>query len=285
MLSPLCSESCDIFNIWRHYSSAYSPGQKVSISLNGIKVLRHTPKHASHKGTGASVSCTLGMCALVKHFGYPVSSQLVSMSLCFALCAEFASLWDATSLVINWILVTPLSPLPRVRLQEIAVLHCILLYSGMHSDQCSVFLTALCIPSHPPVIWIDKAQCTNFEYQTILSAYYQIHNSIMILSCVFFPSRGLKQIVSFVSTPRMSRPPLGEGEEEVDSKVGKNLGWPKSGPSEFVEGKKSSLAGDIATTLPRRIASRYQRTFFLRSWKLQCSSHSRAYAVDVFIQL
>ena len=58
--------------------------------------------------------------------------------------------------------------------------------------------------------------------QTILSAYYQIHNSIMILSCVFFPSRGLKQIVSFVSTPRKSRPPLGEGEEEVDSKVGKN---------------------------------------------------------------
>ena len=84
----------------------------------------------------------------------------------------------------------------------------------------------------------------------------------MILSCVFFPSRGLKQIVSFVSTPRKSRPPLGEGEEEVDSKVGKNLGWPKSGPSEFVEGKKSSLAGDIATTLPRRIASRYQRSFF-----------------------
>ena len=117
MLSPLCSESCDIFNIWRHYSSAYSPGQKVSISLNGIKVLRHTPKHASHKGNGASVSCILGMCALVKHFGYPVSSQLVSMSLCFALCAEFASLWDATSLVINWILVTPLfsptSPPPR----------------------------------------------------------------------------------------------------------------------------------------------------------------------------
>ena len=113
VLNPLCSESCDIFNIWRHYSSAYSPGQKVSISLNGIKVLRHTPKHASHKGDGASMSCILGMCALVKHFGYPVSSQLVSMSLCFALCAEFASLWDATSLVINWILVTPLfSPPP-----------------------------------------------------------------------------------------------------------------------------------------------------------------------------
>ena len=113
VLNPLCSESCDIFNIWRHYSSAYSPGQKVSISLKGIKVLRHTPKHASHKGNGASVSCILGMCALVKHFGYPVSSQLVSMSLCFALCAEFASLWDATSLVINWILVTPLfSPPP-----------------------------------------------------------------------------------------------------------------------------------------------------------------------------
>ena len=116
VLNPLCSESCDIFNIWRHYSSAYSPGQKVSISLNGIKVLRHTPKHASHKGkpkgNGASVSCILGMCALVKHFGYPVSSQLVSMSLCFALCAEFASLWDATSLVINWILVTPLFPPP-----------------------------------------------------------------------------------------------------------------------------------------------------------------------------
>ena len=64
----------------------------------------------------------------------------------------------------------------------------------------------------------------------------------MILSCVFFPSRGLKQIVSFVSTPRKSRPPLGEGEEEVDSKVGKNLGWPKSGPSEFVEGKKQRSA-------------------------------------------
>ena len=40
------------------------------------------------------------------------------------------------------------------------------------------------------------------------------------------------------------------------------MGWPKSGPSEFVEGKKSSLAGDIATTLPRRIASRYQQPFF-----------------------
>ena len=70
VLNPLCSETCDIFNIWRHYSSAYSPGQKVSISLNGIKVLRHTPKHASHKGkpkgNGASVSCILGMCALVK---------------------------------------------------------------------------------------------------------------------------------------------------------------------------------------------------------------------------
>ena len=88
--------------------------------------------------------------------------------------------------------------------------------------QWSVLCWPLCIPSRPPVIWIDKAQCTNFEYQTILSAYYQIHNSIMILSCVFFPSRGLKQIVSFVSTPRKSRPPLGEGEEEVDSKVGKN---------------------------------------------------------------
>ena len=153
VLNPLCSESCDIFNIWRHYSSAYSPGQKVSISLNGIKVLRHTPKHASHKGNGASVSCILGMCALVKHFGYPVSSQLVSMSLCFALCAEFASLWDATSLVINWILVTPLFPLPRVRLQEIAVLHCILLYSGMHSDQCSVLTIVYPVSSTGHMNW------------------------------------------------------------------------------------------------------------------------------------
>ena len=206
VLSPLCSESCDIFNIWRHYSSAYSPGQKVSISLNGIKVLRHTPKHASHKGNGASVSWTLGMCALVKHFGYPVSSQLVSMSLCFALCAEFASLWDATSLVINWILVTPLfsPPPPRSPSRDSRfALH----FTLQRDAQWSVLCWPLCIPSRPPVIWIDKAQCTNFEYQTILSAYYQIHNSIMILSCVFLPPRGLKQIVSFVSLLESPDPP------------------------------------------------------------------------------
>ena len=50
---------------------------------------------------------------------------------------------------------------------------------------------------------------------------------------------------------------------EVEKKLiwsrGKNLVSPKSHPSEFVEGKKSSLAGDIATLLCR-IASRYPPT-------------------------
>ena len=50
---------------------------------------------------------------------------------------------------------------------------------------------------------------------------------------------------------------------EVEKKLiwsrGKNLVSPKSHPSEFVEDKKSSLAGDIATLLCR-IASRYPPT-------------------------
>ena len=57
---------------------------------------------------------------------------------------------------------------------------------------------------------------------------------------------------------RKSRPPWEEEKKLIWSR-GKNLVSPKSHPSEFVEGKKSSLAGDIATLLCR-IASRYPPT-------------------------
>ena len=128
----------------------------------------------------------------------------------------------AASLVINWILVTPFSLAYKSWV----------LCTAFHSNtttwcnaQC-----AICTKVHFPHCVLHAIhrsyELTRLNVQiliqTILSAYYQIHNSIMILSCVFFPSRGWKQIVSFVSTPRKSRPPLGEGEEEVDSKVGKN---------------------------------------------------------------
>ena len=100
----------------------------------------------------------------------------------------------------------------------------------------------LCIPSRPPVIWIDKAQCTNFEYQTILSAYYQIHNSIMIKSCVFFPSRGLKQIVSFVSTPRKSRPPPGRRKIRSWFEGGQKFGLAKKWPEWICWGQEELLS-------------------------------------------
>ena len=53
--------------------------------------------------------------------------------------------------------------------------------------------------------------------------------------------------------------PPWEAKKKLIWSGGKNLGSPKSRPSEFVGRKKSSLAGDI-TTLHCRIASRYPPT-------------------------